>query len=179
MNTTVNKDTVTNALEPLWLRDRRSYGRETYSNLPVPTAKDESWRFASVLSDDIDAFKPAASPEDNDINYALANSRLVEDSIAELIFVDDHLVKSKSLPKEFTGKGVFFVSLIEAIQKHSDIIQPYFLKDSTRLGSQKYFGLHASNVKAGAVLYVPKGVEINEPIAVCLLYTSPSPRDDR
>ena len=166
MNSTVNKDTTTNALEPQWLLDRRSSGRETYFNLPVPSAKDQSWRFASVLSEEIDAFKPASTPEDSAIDYALANSTLVEDSIAELIFVDDHLVQTKPLPKEFTDKGVFFLSLNEAIEKHSDILEPYFLKDSTRLGSQKYFGLHASNAKAGAVLYVPKGVEINKPISV-------------
>ena len=111
MNTIVNKDTTKNALEPQWLLDRRSSGRETYSNLPVPSARDESWRFASVLAEDIDDFKPALSPEDSAVDYALANSTLVEDSIAELIFVDDHLVQSKSLPKEFTDKGVFFLSL--------------------------------------------------------------------
>ena len=56
MNTTVNTHTTANALEPQWLLDRRNSGNETYSNLPVPLAKDENWRFASVLSEDIDAF---------------------------------------------------------------------------------------------------------------------------
>ena len=166
MNTTVNTHTTANALEPQWLLDRRNSGNETYSNLPVPSAKDENWRFASVLSEDIDAFKSAPMPEDHAIDYALSNSKLVEDPIAELIFVDDHLVQSKPLPKELIDKGVRFLSLNEAIEDHSHLLEPYFLKDSTRLGSQKYFGLHASNVKAGAVLYVPKGVEINEPISV-------------
>ena len=166
MNTTVNTHTTANALEPQWLLDRRNSGNETYSNLPVPSAKDENWRFASVLSEDIDAFKSAPMPEDHAIDYALSNSKLVEDPIAELIFVDDHLVQSKPLPKELIDKGVRFLSLNEAIEDYSHLLEPYFLKDSTRLGSQKYFGLHASNVKAGAVLYVPKGVEINEPIAV-------------
>ena len=166
MNTTINKDTTTNAIEPQWLLHRRSSGREMYSNLPTPSAKNENWRFASVLSEDIDSFKPTPEPEDSAIKHALTNSKLVEDSISELIFVDDHLVQSKSLPKDLIDKGVIFVSLNEAIEKHSDILEHYFLKDSTRLGSQKYFGLHAINVKAGAVLYVPKGVEIKEPIAV-------------
>ena len=166
MNTTVNTHSTANTLEPHWLLDIRSSASETYASLPVPSAKDESWRFASVLSEDIDAFKPAPKPEDPMVDYALSNSTLVDDPIAELIFVDDHLVRSKSLPKDLLDKGVCFVSLNEAIEKHSDLLEPYFLKEATRLGSQKYFGLHASNVKAGAVLYVPKGVEINQPIAV-------------
>ena len=87
MNTTVNTHTTANALEPQWLLDRRNSGNETYSNLPVPSAKDENWRFASVLSEDIDAFKSAPMPEDHAIDYALSNSKLVEDPIAELIFV--------------------------------------------------------------------------------------------
>ena len=166
MNTTVKKHMSANTAEPQWLLDRRTSGSETYTNLPVPSAKDENWRFASVLSEDIDAFKPASEPEDDAIAYALSHSNLVEDAIAELIFVDDHLVQSKPLPKELIDKGVCFISLNEAIEKHAQLIEPYFLKDATRLGSQKYFGLHASNVKAGAVLYVPKGVEIDQPIAV-------------
>jgi Fe-S cluster assembly protein SufD len=39
----------------------------------------------------------------------------------------------------------------------------YFLKESTKLGSEKYFGLHSQFVKAGSVLYVPKGIEIKDP----------------
>ncbi|MEC7274190.1 MAG: Fe-S cluster assembly protein SufD, partial [Verrucomicrobiota bacterium] len=45
-----------------------------------------------------------------------------------------------------------------------DLMEKYFLKESTELGSQKFFGLHASAVKAGSVIYVPKGVEVVEPI---------------
>ena len=166
MNSTVNNNTIKNTLEPQWLLDRRSSWRNTYSSLPVPSSKDENWRFASVLSEDVDVFKPTPELEETAVNYALAHSTLVEDPIAELIFVDDHLVQSKSLPKELIDKGVFFVSINEAIEKYPHILEPYFLKNSTRLGSQKYFGLHASKVKAGALLFVPKGVEINETIAV-------------
>ena len=167
MNTTLNQRTViASANEPQWLLDRRNSGSQNYSNLPVPSAKDANWRFASVLSEDIHAFNPAPMPEDDVRQYALSNSTLVEEPIAELIFVDDHLIQSKPLPKELSDKGVCFVSLNEAIEKHSDLLEPYFLKESTKLGSQKYFGLHASVVKAGAVLYVPKGVEINKTIAV-------------
>jgi Fe-S cluster assembly protein SufD len=167
MNTTLNQPTViSSANEPQWLLDRRTSGSQNYSNLPVPAAKDENWRFASVLSQDIHAFKPAPMPNDDAIQHALSHSTLVEDPIAEFIFVDDHLVQSKPLSKELADKGVCFVSIDEAIQKHSDLLEPHFLKESTRLGSQKYFGLHASAVKAGALLYVPKGVEIDKPIAV-------------
>ena len=126
MNTTVNTHSTANTLEPQWLLDRRSSGRETYTSLPVPSAKDESWRFASVLSEDIDAFKLAPKPEGPMVDYALSNSTLVEDPIAELIFVDDHLVQTKSLPKDLVDKGVCFVSLNEAIEKHSDLLEPYF-----------------------------------------------------
>ena len=167
MNTTLNQPTViSSANEPQWLLDRRTSGSQNYSNLPVPAAKDENWRFASVLSQDIHAFKLAPMPNDDAIQHALSHSTLVEDPIAEFIFVDDHLVQSKPLSKELVDKGVCFVSIDEAIQKHSDLLEPHFLKESTRLGSQKYFGLHASAVKAGALLYVPKGVEIDKPIAV-------------
>jgi Fe-S cluster assembly protein SufD len=42
-------------------------------------------------------------------------------------------------------------------------MERYFLQESTELGSEKFFGLHAQHVKAGAVLYIPKGVVIEQP----------------
>ena len=53
---------------------------------------------------------------------------------------------------------------MDAIEQHPKLMHRYFLKESTELGSEKYFGLHAQFVKAGSVLYVPKGVEIKDPI---------------
>lgn len=167
MNHTLNQGT-TEAIrqEPEWLQQRRQSGLETYQNLATPSAKDENWRFASTLTEEIDCFSPSAVSELSEESSAeiQAQSQLVDDPIAELIFVDDHMVSTRSLPDDLVESGVCYMPLSEAIEKRPDLLESYFLKESTRLGSEKYFGLHASSVKAGCLLYIPKGVEIDRPI---------------
>lgn len=166
MNHTLNQGTTeAPKQEPEWLQQRRQSGLETYQSLATPSAKDENWRFASALSEAIDSFSPSSSSELSEEKSAaiLAQSQLVDAPIAELIFADDHILSARSLPDDLVESGVCYMPLSEAIEKRPDLLESYFLKESTRLGSEKYFGLHASSVKAGCLLYVPKGVEIDRP----------------
>jgi Fe-S cluster assembly protein SufD len=58
---------------------------------------------------------------------------------------------------------VIFTSLSEALEKHSDRLREHFMAQSARLGSAKFAALHKSFVQAGTFLWVPRGLEINDP----------------
>ena len=47
--------------EPAWLAARRQAARETYDALPLPSVRDEAWRFTNLRGWDPDAYAPAAS----------------------------------------------------------------------------------------------------------------------
>ncbi|RCL30193.1 MAG: Fe-S cluster assembly protein SufD [Puniceicoccaceae bacterium] len=167
MNHTLNKGiTEVPRQEPEWLQQRRQTGLETYQSLNTPSAKDENWRFAAPLSEAIDSFStsPASELSEEQVNQIQIQSMLVDAPIAEQIFADDHLIYARPLPEDLLESGVCYMSISEAIEKRPDLLEAYFLKESTRLGSEKYFGLHAAKVKAGCLLYVPKGVEIDRPV---------------
>ena len=150
--------------EPKWLEELRNQGTEDYKTLPAPTAKDENWRFASLFTTEAAEFKPSSEPSSQSIDLCLKQSQLLDQSSTESIYLDDHLIKKTSLSDDLKAKGVLYLSIQEAIDEHPDLLKKYFLKQSTELGSEKYFGLHASHVKAGSILYVPKGVEIEDSI---------------
>ena len=166
MNTTILEKPVetTSTIDPAWLSSLREQGRAQFENLPAPNAHDERWRFASVGKLNINGFAPATAPVDDKLEESKKRSNLISKRAGQLVFADDTQAHFESIGQELSDKGVIYLPLMDAIEQHPKLMHRYFLKESTELGSEKYFGLHAQFVKAGSVLYVPKGVEIKDPI---------------
>ena len=164
MNTTLETppDTLS-ANEPEWLSTLRNEGKAQFDILPAPTARDERWRFASVGKLSIDGFAPAPAPTANKLAELVKRSNLVSARAGQLVYADDTQAQFEGISKALAAQGVIYLPVLEAVAQHPELMQKYFLQESTELGSEKYFGLHAQLVKAGSILYVPKGVEIEQP----------------
>ncbi|MGB0744169.1 MAG: SufB/SufD family protein, partial [Opitutales bacterium] len=163
MTTILEQPTQSTSQEPAWLADRRASGLEKFKNLPMPTARDERWRFASVGKLNIDDFNPLDAPDTALLDTLTERSDLVTGRAGRCVYVNDAPANFECVSQELADKGVIYLPISEALEQHPELMEQYFLKESTELGSQKFFGLHAATVKAGSVLYVPKGVEIKEP----------------
>jgi len=164
MNTTLETppDTLS-ANEPEWLSTLRNEGKAQFDILPAPTARDERWRFASVGKLSIDGFAPAPAPTADKLAELVKRSNLVSARAGQLVYADDTQAQFEGISKALAAQGVIYLPVLEAVAQHPELMQKYFLQESTELGSEKYFGLHAQLVKAGSILYVPKGVEIEQP----------------
>lgn len=164
MNTTLETPTDTlSANEPEWLSTLRNEGKAQFDILPAPTARDERWRFASVGKLSIDGFAPAPAPTADKLAELVKRSNLVSARAGQLVYADDTQAQFEGISEALAAKGVIYLPVLEAVAQHPELMQKYFLQESTELGSEKYFGLHAQLVKAGSILYVPKGVEIEQP----------------
>jgi Fe-S cluster assembly protein SufD len=164
MNTTLENPTDTiSANEPEWLATLRSEGKAQFDILPAPTARDERWRFASVGKLSIDGFAPAPAPAADQLQAFVQRSNLVSERAGQLVYADDAQAQFEGISEELAAQGVIYLPVLEAVALHPELMQKYFLQESTELGSEKYFGLHAQLVKAGSILFVPKGVEIDKP----------------
>ena len=165
MTTTLENPTATiSAQEPTWLAKRRAAGLDQFNNLPLPTARDEAWRFASVGKLSIDDFNPVETPATTTLDALTERSTLVTARAGRAVFVDDAPARFEGVSAELIAQGVIYLPIAEAIEQHPELMEQYFLQESTELGSKKFFGLHAATVKAGTLLYVPKGVQIADPI---------------
>ncbi|TVP75714.1 MAG: Fe-S cluster assembly protein SufD [Puniceicoccaceae bacterium] len=149
--------------EPAWLAERRVAGLEQFKNLAMPTARDEAWRFASVGKLCIDDFNPVEPPAAATLDALAERSGLVTERAGRMVYVDDAPADFECISAELAAQGVIYLPISEAIDQHPELMERYFLQESTELGSKKFFGLHAATTKAGAILYVPKGVEIEAP----------------
>ncbi len=164
MTTTLENPTSTTITEePTWLTTLRNEGQAQFDILPAPTARDERWRFASVGKLSIDGFAPAAAPSADKLAEFVKRSDLVSERAGQLVYADDAQAQFEGISEALAAKGVIYLPVLEAVAQHPELMEKYFLQESTELGSEKYFGLHAQLVKAGSILFVPKGVEIEKP----------------
>ena len=154
---------TTLATEPSWLSTLREEGKAQFEILPAPSARDERWRFASVGRLSIDGYAPAAAPSADKLAELIERSNLITERAGQLVYADDAQAQFECVIKELAAKGVIYLPVLEAVEKHPELMEKYFIKESTELGSEKFFGLHAQLVKAGSILFVPKGVEIETP----------------
>lgn len=158
-----NPNSTTEISEPTWLSERRAQGLDQFKSLPMPSARDEFWRFASVGRLSIDGYQQQSDATAETLANLKARSNLVSNTAGSLVYVDDTQAAFQPISKDLAEQGVIYLPILEACEQHPELMEKYFLKESTELGSEKFFGLHAAQVKAGSVLYVPRGVEIKDP----------------
>ena len=151
------------ANEPDWLAQRRAQGKAQFDALPEPSPKDERWRFASTGRLQTGGYAPAPAPSPETLEALIARSNLLGNCAGSLVFADDAQAAFQPLDPALVEQGVIYLPVAEAVAQHPQLMEKYFLQEGTELGSEKYFGLHASHVRAGAVLYIPKGVTIEQP----------------
>ena len=149
--------------DPAWLTERRESGLTQFNNLPAPSAKDDRWRFSSVGKLSVDGYSPAAAPAKAKLDELDSRSNFVSDRSGSMVYVDDQPARFERISEELAAKGVVYLPIAEAIAEHPELMEKYFLRESTELGSEKFFGLHAAQVRAGSVLYIPRGVEVVDP----------------
>lgn len=67
------------------------------------------------------------------------------------------------LKEELASQGVIFLDMDEALEKHEDLVKQYFNKCIPYL-DHKFIMLHYAVWSGGTFLYVPKGVNIEQPV---------------
>lgn len=151
---------------PAWWQQMKKKSFDLYRALPMPTRKNEAWRFASINSLDLDGYAfDAAAPADERAALA-AQTPLVDARAGRMVFADNQLVTHERVSAELAQRGVIFEPLSEALVHHRELLQEYFMAQEPHLGSDKFTALHSAFVTAGCLLYVPPGVEIALPFVV-------------
>ncbi|QYY35730.1 Fe-S cluster assembly protein SufD [Ruficoccus sp. ZRK36] len=148
-----------------WLQEIKRSNWEAFEKLPMPSRKDERWRFSGLHRNgfDLAQFRPASAPETEQKEILLERSKLVEKPAGRLVFADNHLIAFDPASQELIDKGVIWMPLSQAFKEHPELVRKYFLEEEQKLGSDKLLALHNAFFQDGAFLYVPKGVEVKDP----------------
>ncbi|HEY8932154.1 MAG TPA: Fe-S cluster assembly protein SufD [Rariglobus sp.] len=145
---------------PAWWLETKKAAWNQFNALPMPARTDETWRFSNISTLDLSGFE---LPEDASPHIPNLSSF---PHAAEIIFSNRQLIARSALPAELAAKGVIFAPLDEALTQHGDLVKKYFQKHPANLGSEKFVALNTAFTASGALLYVPKGVEITEPFVL-------------
>jgi Fe-S cluster assembly protein SufD len=151
---------------PDWFRDQQRAAWRQFESLPKPTRKDQAWRFSNVGLLDLAPFKISAPLSEDDRKSVLKYSRGLEQYAARMIFANDQLIERDVVSEDLKKRGVIFQPLECAMVEHTDLFKKYFMSSETTLGSAKFAALHQALVSSGTLLFVPRGVEIEQPIEI-------------
>src|SRR5213083_1429025 len=151
---------------PEWFRDRQRAAWKQFESLPNPTRKDQAWRFSNVGLLDLAKFKVGGTLTEEERDAILERSRGLDEVAGRMVFAGDQLIERDVISDQLKKRGVIFQSLERAMVEHADLFRKHFMSQPATLGSAKFAALHQALVSSGTFLYVPRGVEIEQPIEI-------------
>lgn len=147
-----------------WLQEIKQEAWKQFQALPMPKRTNEKWRFSDLKRFDLKGFQfPHTKIGHERVDIARLSS-IVSDFAGRIIFEDNHLLRHDYVSDLLKDKGVIWEPLSEAFENHPELVQQYFAKQRTHLGSEKFHYLNLAYAHAGTFLYVPQGIVIDEPL---------------
>src|ERR1051325_8005499 len=151
---------------PEWFREQQRAAWDQFESLPQPTRKDQAWRFSNVGLLDLAPFRISPPLSEDDRKNILKYSRGLDQYAARMIFGNDQLVERDVVSEDLKKRGVIFQPLERAMVEHAELFRKYFMSTEATLGSAKFAALHKAMVSNGTFLFIPRGVEIEQPIEI-------------
>ncbi|MDC0936783.1 Fe-S cluster assembly protein SufD, partial [Pirellulales bacterium] len=148
--------------EPAWLTALRREAWDRYQQLPMPSGRDEEWMRTDIRLLKLDRFGPPTGTEPP----VEAPRALLAEGV-ELVgraASHDSRPGESELAESWKSRGVVFGSLDEAVIEHGDLLRPFFERQIIDPSYDKFAALNAACWCGGSVLYVPKGVCIDQPL---------------
>ena len=150
--------------EPAWMEEFRVDAFELSETLPMPRpdkTKIDKWNFTQFDYHTVksEAFTSlAVLPEE-------VKALIGDEASAKNLYIQRNQTPAYiSLSEELKAQGVIFTDIFTALREHSDLVQKYFLTEAVKTDEHRLIALHAALINGGAFLYIPKNVEIKEPI---------------
>lgn len=134
---------------------------EQYKALPMPTLRDEPWRRTDIRS------LPADRVELKAVDDIAVDARLLEPLLGEehgslLVLRPGHAPELRA-DERVVQQGVLFTDWATALRDHSDKLADY-MGQIVRPEEGKFAALASAMAQDGVVLYVPKGVQLQQPL---------------
>lgn len=166
--------------EPKWMLEYRLKGLQAFLEMPTPTwgpdlseldfddicfyaraAETKSVKDWNDVPEDIkNTFEKLGIPEAERMMLAGAGAQYESDTVYH------------SLKEHWEKLGVVFLDMDEAIHEYPELVQKHFMK-CVPIRDHKFAALHAAVWSGGTFLWIPKGVEVDEPLQAYFRMNAP------
>ncbi|MGF1470808.1 MAG: Fe-S cluster assembly protein SufD [Rubrobacteraceae bacterium] len=153
--------------EPAWVTEKRLEAWQTYENLPMPSMREEAWRYTDISDVNIEDFVPyTPSPDvesEEDLPEAVQKLLREGEENSALIVQHNSETSYARVDEELEKKGVILTDLHTALIEHEEVVKEHLFRLVPE-DYDKFAALSAAAFSGGSFLYVPRGVDVEVPI---------------
>ncbi|HLH63835.1 MAG TPA: Fe-S cluster assembly protein SufD [Ktedonobacteraceae bacterium] len=164
--------------EPEWMLQKRLQAWDLYESMETPLGRRGDLGTLRTLANfKLQALNPYVPSDSNGQLPAPIEQSLQEalvDQRSGLIVQRNSSVVRAELDEELKSRGVILTDLDTAVREYPELVQQYFMTDCVPVSSNKYTALHAAFWSGGIFLYLPKGVEVEDPILAQIWIDAPA-----
>ncbi len=164
--------------EPEWMLQKRLQAWDLYENMETPLGRRGDLgtlrMFSNFKFQSLSPYVPAngngtlPAPIERSLKEALVDQR------SGLVVQRNASVVRTELDEGLKRQGVILTDLDSAVRDYPELVQQYFMTSCVPVNSTKYTALHAAFWSGGVFLYIPKGVEIEDPILAQIWIDTPA-----
>jgi Fe-S cluster assembly protein SufD len=164
--------------EPEWMLQKRLQAWDLYENMETPLGRRGDLgtlrMFSNFKFQSLSPYVPAngngtlPAPIERSLKEALVDQR------SGLVVQRNASVVRTEVAEELKRQGVILTDLDSAVRDYPELVQQYFMTSCVPVNSTKYTALHAAFWSGGVFLYIPKGVEIEDPILAQIWIDAPA-----
>ncbi|SEM62453.1 Fe-S cluster assembly protein SufD [Mesobacillus persicus] len=155
--------------EPAWLTEQRVNALNQADALPMPRpdkTKITNWNFTQFEKLLV---KSEAYTSLNELPEEVKQLVGNEAENNSLYVQRNNKPAYLSVSKELQEKGVIFTDIFTAAREHGDLLKNYYMT-AVKTDEHRLTAFHAAFLNGGAFLYVPKNVELTEPIQAVFIH---------
>lgn len=155
--------------EASWLTDLRLDALGKVDSLPMPKpdkTKIDKWNFTEfpVHAVESTVYENLSELPDD------AKSLVDAENQKNIYVQHNNTPAFLSLSDELKEQGVILTDIFTASREHSDLVKKYFMTDGVKVDEHRLTAFHAALMNGGVFVYVPKNVEVKQPIQVLFLH---------
>ena len=150
--------------EPAWMNQLRLKAVASYKELSPPAIEKVNFHRWPLMDETITVDYGEELFNSQQYQYGHGdNGKMVQYGKETLM---------EQLPQELVDQGVIFTDLFTAMQDYPELVEKYFMTQAVKWDENNLTGYHAAYLNSGVFLYIPKNVEIKEPLEALFIQNS-------
>ncbi|HEY3341099.1 MAG TPA: Fe-S cluster assembly protein SufD [Anaerolineae bacterium] len=153
--------------DPDWMLARRLEALQVFRDTPAPQRTDELWRRVDLSQLKLDQLLATLT--------ASAPAPVIQEHPAGVpgwVALVNGASAGSYLDPALAQQGVIFSDLTSALHEHAALLEKYLMTECVKLTDSYFAALHGVFMRGGTVLYVPKGVSIQQPLRSLIRQTA-------